>query len=76
MDFAVPANHRVKMKESEKEISTQTLLENWKKNIDHESDGDINCNWRARYIHQRIGTGTGQFVKNEDEWRSSKIQLC
>ena len=24
-----------------------------------ESDGDTNYNWRARYSHQRIGTGTG-----------------
>ena len=31
MDFGVPTDHRVKMKESEKEISIKTLLENWKK---------------------------------------------
>ena len=33
MDFDVPANYRVKMKESEKSISTETLLENWKKTM-------------------------------------------
>ena len=27
--------------------------------MEHESDGDTNCNWRTRYSHQRIGTGTG-----------------
>ena len=27
--------------------------------MEHESDGDINCNWRAGYNHQNIGTGTG-----------------
>ena len=35
MDFAVLADHWVKLKESDKKkkkISTQTLLENWKKN--------------------------------------------
>ena len=25
----------------------------------NESDGDIDCNWRARYSHERIDTGTG-----------------
>ena len=29
------------------------------KSMEHESDGDTNCQWRARYSHQRIGTGTG-----------------
>ena len=28
--------------------------------MDHKSDGDTNCNWYARYSHQRIGTGTGR----------------
>ena len=27
--------------------------------MEHESDGDFNSNWCARYCHQRIGTGTG-----------------
>ena len=27
--------------------------------MEHESDGDIHCNWRAEYSHQRIGTVTG-----------------
>ena len=27
--------------------------------MEHESDGDTNCHWCARYSHQRIGTGTG-----------------
>ena len=29
--------------------------------MEHESDGDTNCNWRARYSHQKIGTGIGRF---------------
>ena len=28
--------------------------------MEHESDGDITCNWHARYCHQWIGTGTGE----------------
>ena len=27
--------------------------------MEHESDGDTNCNWCARYSHQRISTGNG-----------------
>ena len=28
--------------------------------MEHESDGDTSCtNWRARYSHQNISTGTG-----------------
>ena len=29
--------------------------------MERESDGDINCNWRTRYSHQKIGTGAGLF---------------
>ena len=28
--------------------------------MDHESDSDTNCNWRAWYSHQKIGMGTGR----------------
>ena len=27
--------------------------------MDYESDSDTNCNWGARYSHQRVGTGNG-----------------
>ena len=27
--------------------------------MEHESDGDTNCNWCTRSSHQRIGNGTG-----------------
>ena len=27
--------------------------------MEHESDGDTNCNWYTRYSHQSSGTGTG-----------------
>ena len=30
-----------------------------KKTMEHESDGDTNCNWCSRYSHQWFGTGTG-----------------
>ena len=59
VNFAVSADHSVKLKERERELSTNTLLEKWKKQLEHETDGVTNCNWRTRYYPQRIGTGTG-----------------
>ena len=37
--------------------STWTLPENWK-NMEHESDGDTNCNWYAWNDFQRLGKMT------------------
>ena len=61
MDFAVPADHRVKLKESEKRDCHLNLAWELKKTMEHESDVDINCNSRALHGHQRIGKGTGGF---------------
>ena len=27
--------------------------------MEYEGDDNTNCNWRARYSHQKIGTDTG-----------------
>ena len=35
------------------------MLGNWK-TVEHESDGDITCNWFSWYSHQNIGTRTGR----------------
>ena len=59
MDFAVPANHRVELKESEKKETYLDLARELKKTVEHESDGDTNCNWCSWHSHQRIGTRTG-----------------
>ena len=32
--------------------------------MEHESDGDTNCNWCTRYCHQRISTGTWRLGSN------------
>ena len=37
VDFTVPVDHRINMKECEKKDNTSTLLENWKA-VEHESD--------------------------------------
>ena len=41
MDFAVPANHRVKLKENEKKDEYHNLA----RTMEQESDGDTNYNW-------------------------------
>ena len=58
VDVAVPTDNRVKQKESEKRDKYLDLARELKKTMEH-SDGDTNCILRARYSHQRIGTGPG-----------------
>ena len=48
------------------------------KTMGHESDGDTNCNWHARYSHQRIGTETGGLGNKrmrEDYPNNSIVQI-
>ena len=58
MDFAVPAEHKVKLKEGEKKVRFLELASKLKNNR-HKSNGYTNCNWYSWYSHQRFGTGTG-----------------
>ena len=44
VNFEVPADHRVKLKESEKNDKYLDLARELKKSVEHENDGDINCN--------------------------------
>ena len=63
VDFAVPADLRVKLKESEKREKNLDLAgelkKPWKK---HESNDDTNYNWCSCSSHQTIGTGDRAFV--------------
>ena len=72
VDFAVSAGHRVKSKESKREIDTKSLLEN-KKSMEHESDGDTKYKWSTWYNPQRISKGTGRYGNNPDLLRSASI---
>ena len=58
MDFAVPADHRVKLKESEKKDKYRGLTSELKKTVEHESNVYTNCNWCFQYYHRRILKGT------------------
>ena len=59
MDFAVPADHRVKLKEIEKKDKYLDHARELKETIEHEHDGDTNYNWHAWCSNQRIRTGIG-----------------
>ena len=59
MDFAVPADHRVKLKESEKKDKYLDLARDLKKTVEHERDDYLNCNKCSWYSYQRIDTKTG-----------------
>ena len=45
VDFAVPAGHRIKLKEYEKKDKYIDLARQLKKNMEHEGDNYTNCNW-------------------------------
>ena len=59
VDFAVPVDHRVKLKEGQKKNQYQDLPKEMKKTVEPESDVYINCDWCSWFCHQRIGTGIG-----------------
>ena len=45
VDFAVPVDHRVNLKESEKRDECLDLAIELKKTLEHEGDGETNCGW-------------------------------
>ena len=61
MDFAVQADHRIKLekKNEKKDKSLDHVKELKKKNVEHESDDYTNCNWYSKYSHQGVVTRTG-----------------
>ena len=58
VDFAVPADYRVRLKENEK-IKYLDLTKKQKKTEEHESDVYTNCNWCFWCDHQGINKRTG-----------------
>ena len=45
VDFAVPADHRIKLKECEKKDNYLHLARELKKTMEHAGDNYTNCNW-------------------------------
>ena len=60
MDFAVPADRRVKIKESEKRDKCLDLARELKKTMEPEGYNDTRCGWCTWNNHQSIGKGTGR----------------
>ena len=46
VDFAVSTDYRVKIKKSKKGDKYWDLSRKLKKAVEHEGNGDTNCNWR------------------------------
>ena len=45
MDFAVPTDHRLKLRENKKKDHYLDLARELKKTVEHERDDYTNCNW-------------------------------
>ena len=64
MNFAIPAKHWIKLKESKKWDRYIDLVRELKKKkqktMEHEGDLDTNCNWWTWNNSQRIDKGTRQ----------------
>ena len=65
VNFAIPADHRVKMKEREKKDKYFYLARELKKPMEHESDDDTNCKLSAGYSHSRINKGIERLGKKK-----------
>ena len=58
VNFALPADHRVKLVDSKMKDKYLELVREFKNSLEQESDGDTDCEWCAWYSHQRIDKGT------------------
>ena len=79
VNFAVPTDHRVKLKKSEKRDKSPDLARELKKTMEHKSDCNTYCNSRTWNSHQRIGTGNGGIGNKStsgDHQNYSIIEIC
>ena len=67
VDFVVPADHRVKLKESEKKDKYLDLTTELKNTGEHESDIYTNCNWCSL-----LGTVTKGLIKGLKDLKMGK----
>ena len=61
VNFAVPADHRIKLKECEKRDKYLDLTRELKKSMEHEDDNYTNCDWCIWHGNKRIMKGPGGF---------------
>ena len=73
VNFAVPADHRIKLKECEKKDKYLNLDRELKKTIEHEGDNYTNCNCCVWNNNWRITKGTGRLEiwERPEYWEES-----
>ena len=71
-DFAAQADHRVKLKESEKRDDYLYFAREHQKTMEYEGDGDTNCGWCTWDNPQRIGKAT-EWVWNKSTCKDHLI---
>ena len=77
MDFVFPADHRVKIRESEKITKYLDLARELKKAVEHEVDGDTNCNWSTWTGPKRLEwKKVWRNWKLKEDPRQSRLQYC
>ena len=75
VDFAVPADHIVELKETKKKDKYLDLAREFKKKtVECESDGDTNHNWCSWYSNQKIDSGTGGLGNKRTSGDHPKLQ--
>ena len=67
VDFAIPALHRVKLKENEKKDKYLDLTKELKKTVEHESDVYTNYNCSSWYSQQMINKGAERIDNKRSE---------
>ena len=61
VNYAVPTNHRIRLKESKEIDKYLDLLRELKKMMEHQGKGNTSSNWCARNNTQKKSKGTGIF---------------
>ena len=59
LDFAIPANHKIQLKESEKKDKYLDFARELKKTMEREGDNYTNDDCYSWYSHQKISTRNG-----------------
>ena len=68
VDFAVPVDHRINLKECEKKDKYLDLARELKKAVEHESDDCTNCDWCFWHNNKRIIKKPGRL----GSWRTGR----
>ena len=76
MDFAVPADHKVKMKESEKLDKYFDFARELKRYIKSDSDTTCWCAWKSAQRPRKETRGTRNQWKNRNHLDHMTVIIC